>query len=99
QNASPVLGAGIGVAGITNDFDNDARDAVPDIGADEINAPTTVATTLTVAPATGTYGGTVNLSATLTDGVNGLAGQSISFTLNGNAAGSAPTDGSGVATP
>src|SRR5205085_5565395 len=24
QNGSPVLGAGIGVAGITNDFDNDA---------------------------------------------------------------------------
>jgi len=98
QNGSPVLGAGTPVVGITNDFDGDARDAIPDIGADEIVAPTSVATTLTVSPATGTYGGTVNLSATLTDGVNGISGQSINFTLNGNGVGSASTNGSGVAT-
>ena len=98
QNGSPVLGAGTPVVGITNDFDNDARDAVPDIGADEIVAPTSIATTLTVDPAAGTYGGTVNLSATLTDGVNGISGQTVSFTLNGNGVGSAMTNGSGVAT-
>jgi uncharacterized repeat protein (TIGR01451 family) len=89
---------GTPVVGITNDFDGNGRDNPPDIGADEIVAPTSVATTLTVAPATGTYGGTVNLSATLTDGVNPLSGQTISFTLNGNGVGSAVTNGSGVAT-
>jgi uncharacterized repeat protein (TIGR01451 family) len=57
-----------------------------------------VTTTLTAAPATGTYGGTANLSATLTDGTNGISGKSISFTLNGNSAGSATTNASGVAT-
>jgi uncharacterized repeat protein (TIGR01451 family) len=57
-----------------------------------------VTTTLTAAPATGTYGGTVNLSATLTDGTNGVGGKSVSFTLNGNSAGSASTNASGVAT-
>lgn len=98
QNGSPVLGMGIAVVGITNDYDNNSRDNPPDIGADEINAPTSIATTLTVAPATGTYCGTVNLSATLTDGVNPISGQSINFTLNGNGVGSANTNGSGVAT-
>jgi uncharacterized repeat protein (TIGR01451 family) len=98
QAGSPVLAMGTPVVGITNDFDNDPRDNPPDIGADERVAPTSVATTLTVAPATGTYGGTVNLSATLTDGVNPLSGQTINFTLNGNAAGSGVTNGSGVAT-
>lgn len=58
----------------------------------------TVPTSLTTASATGTYGGTVNLSATLTDGVSPLSGKAISFTLNGNSAGSNGTDGSGVAT-
>jgi hypothetical protein len=55
-------------------------------------------TTLAVDPATGNYGGTVNLSATLTSGGNGVPGKSVSFTLNGNGVGSATTDGSGVAT-
>ncbi len=55
-------------------------------------------TSLAVAPATGSYGGTVNLSATLTSGGNPVAGKSVSFTLNGNSAGSANTDASGVAT-
>ena len=45
--------------------------------------------TLTVAPATGTYGDAVNLSATLTDGANGIGGQTASFTLNANGVGSA----------
>jgi uncharacterized repeat protein (TIGR01451 family) len=62
------------------------------------NNVTSVTTTLTAAAATGTFGGTVNLSATLTDGTNGISGKSIAFTLNGNSAGSATTDASGVAT-
>ena len=58
----------------------------------------TVPTTLVVNPATGTYGGTADLSATLTDGVSPLSGKTVNFTLNGNSGGSAITDGSGLAT-
>jgi len=57
----------------------------------------TVPTTLTTISASGSYGGTVNLSATLTDGVSPLSGKTIDFSLNGNSAGSAVTNGSGVA--
>jgi uncharacterized repeat protein (TIGR01451 family) len=96
QSGSPVLGMGTPVVGISNDYDNDGRDNPPDMGADEIVAPTSIATTLTVAPATGTYCGTVNLSATLTAG-GPLSGKTINFTLNGNGVGSAVTNGSGVA--
>ena len=55
-------------------------------------------TSLSVSAASGTYGGTVSLSATLTSGGSGVAGKSISFMLNGASAGSATTNGSGVAT-
>jgi hypothetical protein len=58
------------------------------------------ATTLSVSSASGTYGGTVNLTATLTLTSDGspISGKTINFTLNGNPVGSAITDGSGVAT-
>jgi HYR domain len=55
-------------------------------------------TNLSVDAATGSFGGTVNLSATLTSGGNPVAGKSIAFTLNGNSVGSANTDANGVAT-
>lgn len=58
----------------------------------------TVPTSLSVGSATGTYGGTVNLSATLTDGSSPLSGKQVDFTLNGNSVGNAVTDASGVAT-
>lgn len=58
----------------------------------------TVPTSLSVNSATGTYGGTVNLSATLTDGASPLSGKTVDFTLNGNSVGSGVTNGSGVAT-
>ncbi|HYV10599.1 MAG TPA: carboxypeptidase regulatory-like domain-containing protein, partial [Pyrinomonadaceae bacterium] len=58
----------------------------------------TVPTSLTVSSATGIYAGTVNLSATLTDGTSPVSGKTINFTLNGNSVGSGVTDGSGVAT-
>jgi hypothetical protein len=57
----------------------------------------TAPTTLVVNSATGTYGGTVNLSATLTDGVSPLSGKTVGFSLNGNSVGNAVTSGSGVA--
>jgi 6-phosphogluconolactonase (cycloisomerase 2 family)/Zn-dependent membrane protease YugP len=58
-----------------------------------------ITTTLTVAPAVGTYGGSTTLSATLKDAANNpIAGKTISFSLNGTAVGSAVTDASGLAT-
>ncbi|HEV7684567.1 MAG TPA: hypothetical protein VGO68_20830 [Pyrinomonadaceae bacterium] len=50
------------------------------------------------ASSAGTYGGTTSLSATMTSGGNPVPGKTINFTLNGNSAGSALTNGSGVAT-
>ena len=55
------------------------------------------ATALAVSPATGTFGGNVALSATLTSGGNPVAGKLVAFTLNGTAAGTATTNASGVA--
>src|SRR5207244_5668446 len=60
--------------------------------------PTISPTTLTVAPASGIYGGTVNLSATLTSNGSAVSGKTMNFTLNGNPVGSATTNSSGVAT-
>ena len=53
-----------------------------------------------MAAASGYYGGTVTLTATLTKTSDSspVSGKTISFTLNGNAAGTATTNGSGVAT-
>ncbi|MGC2742183.1 MAG: MBG domain-containing protein, partial [Candidatus Angelobacter sp.] len=58
-----------------------------------------ITTILTVAPASGTYGGSTTLSATLKDTANNpIAGKTINFSLNGTAVGSAVTDASGLAT-
>ncbi len=54
-----------------------------------------IVTNLSVSPASGIYGGTIDLSATITPAVSG---KTISFTLNGSSVGSAVTNGSGVAT-
>ncbi len=58
----------------------------------------TANTTLAVATATGTFGGTADLSATLSSSSGGVSGKTVTFTLNGTPAGSGTTDGSGVAT-
>ena len=55
-------------------------------------------TIVSTVAASGTYGGTANLSATMTSGGNPVSGKSIAFTLNGNSVGSASTNASGVAT-
>jgi hypothetical protein len=56
-----------------------------------------LATSLAVAPASGTSGGTTSLSATLTQGSTPLAGKAITFTLNGQgfANNTATTDSNG----
>jgi len=56
--------------------------------------PLAATTTLTVSPATATYGGTANLTATLSPAA---AGKTIIFTINGVSAGTAVTDNAGVA--
>ncbi|MFN8537282.1 MAG: fibronectin type III domain-containing protein [Thermomicrobiales bacterium] len=56
------------------------------------------AATIAVAPASGTYGGTTTLSATLTLAGQPLAGKSVAFTLDGTAVGSTTTGQDGVAT-
>jgi hypothetical protein len=55
-------------------------------------------TTLAVATASGVFGGTATLSATLTAGAGALPGQIVSFSLNGQPAGNATTDATGKAT-
>ncbi|MFL6285343.1 MAG: hypothetical protein ACJ74Q_19575 [Pyrinomonadaceae bacterium] len=57
-----------------------------------------LATAISNVSGSGTYGGTATLTATLTEGGFPLAGKTIAFTVNGNSAGSAVTDASGVAT-
>lgn len=54
--------------------------------------------TIPVAPASGPFGGTTSVSATLKAIGVPLPGRTIAFTLNGNAIGSAITNASGVAT-
>ena len=59
--------------------------------------PATQATTLTISPASGTYDGTTNLSATLTSGGTAVSGVSVTFSLNGTLISSATTNSSGFA--
>lgn len=54
-------------------------------------------TTTSAAPAVGTFGAVLSLSATLTDAAGPLPGQPIEFFLNGTAVGSAVTNLDGVA--
>jgi glycosidase len=61
------------------------------------DSATVTAARLAVSPASGTYGGGVTLQATLSAGGVGLAGRSVSFTLNGAPAGTAATNSQGVA--
>jgi hypothetical protein len=58
----------------------------------------TSSSSLAAGPATGTYGGTTTLSATLSSGASGVGGETVNFALNGSSVGSAITNASGVAT-
>jgi len=62
------------------------------------DVPNVTSTTLTVSPASGTYNGTVDLSATLSASGSGVSGETVDFTLNGTGVGSGTTDSNGVAT-
>jgi hypothetical protein len=56
------------------------------------------ATQLTVDPASGSFGGTTNLSAALVNNGTPVANESVDFTVNGTGVGSAQTNSAGVAT-
>ncbi|HEX4718186.1 MAG TPA: Ig-like domain repeat protein, partial [Thermoleophilaceae bacterium] len=62
--------------------------------------PSVQTTSLVASTASGTFGGTTTLSATLTAGspASGVSGKTISFSLNGTSVGTAVTNASGVAT-
>ncbi len=60
--------------------------------------PTAFTTSLSVAPATGTYAGTTTLSATLTSNGTPLSARNVTFLINGTSVGTAATDANGVAT-
>ncbi|WP_347157062.1 MBG domain-containing protein, partial [Pontibacter chitinilyticus] len=60
--------------------------------------PSIKTTKLSVATASGTYGGTTTLTATLTSGTTNLSGKTVNFSVNGTSVGSAVTDVNGVAT-
>jgi hypothetical protein len=57
-----------------------------------------LATSSAVTSASGVYGGTATLTATLTQGGSPVSGKTITFSLNGNPVGAAGTNASGVAT-
>lgn len=59
---------------------------------------TPLETALSLGAASGVYGGTVDLIATMTSGGNPIAGKSISFKVDGSGVGSATTNASGTAT-
>ncbi len=72
-----------------------ATPVISDVSVCFNNIP--AATALAVAPASGTFGGTADLAATLTSSGAGVGGRTISFTLNGASVGSGTTDASGLA--
>jgi hypothetical protein len=64
----------------------------------DVNVPSIGETFLTVSPATGSYGGSTTLSATLTSGGLDLANDTVTFSLNGSTVGTATTNATGIAT-
>ena len=91
QMASTLVNAGTTVAGVATDIDGQTRDAMPDIGADELitNTPGTLqfsAPTYSVAENVG--GGTVTITVTRTGGTLGAASVQYS-TADGTAHGAA----------
>jgi ribosomal protein L18E len=103
---APLLASGQAFSNWTGDITTPAPDATDPIcvaGRNparhiQVNYVARQPTALSVAAASGIYGGTVDLNATLTAGGAGVSGKTISFSLNGVTAGTATTNASGVAT-
>ena len=95
NSSTGVFTAGT-VPGSYSDVIHAASGGVTGKGSVTVAAPSTPSS-LSVANASGTYRGTVNLSTMLTSGGSGVSGKTVSFTLNGSPAGTATTDSSGNA--
>ena len=95
QPGSPCLGKGTPNGATTTDLDGRTRPNPPSVGAYE--AALVPPTTLTVAPASGSAGHTVILTATLASGPTDVSGKTVTFTVDGVAAGSGVTNAGGVA--
>jgi hypothetical protein len=95
QAGSPMINMGTTIAGITTDIDGQTRDAMPDIGADEVVV--SLPGTLSLSSATYSVpenGGTVTVTVNRTSGTVGAV--SVDYMLaNGTATGGA-TCGAGV---
>lgn len=74
------------------------RTTTPALNAVTIGYSDGAPASLNVNPASGSFGGSANLAAALSSNGSPVPGKSLSFTLNGNPAGSAVTDANGVAT-
>ena len=66
--------------------------------AGNVNIASVTPTNIVVSPASGNNGNSVNLIATLTNGVTPISGQTVYFYLNGGLLGNATTNLSGIAT-
>jgi hypothetical protein len=92
QASSPMVNAGIAVPGVTTDFDNQTRDAMPDIGADEI-----VPGVLELSAATYSVGesaGTVTITVNRTGGTDGAV--AVNYSLSDGTATGGAACGAGV---
>jgi hypothetical protein len=90
------LGAGVYPNGIKAVYAGDGAYTSSSATADlTVTGPPPV---ITVAPASGTYGGSANLAATITEQGSPLSGVTLTFSLNGAPAGAATTDAQGRAT-
>ncbi|MFL6314857.1 MAG: MBG domain-containing protein [Terriglobales bacterium] len=105
QTLTIVAQAGLSIPDgtVTNNTVTISNSSAVDANAANNSASATVTvtqlaiTSLAVAPASGTYGGSTTLSATLTIPTGPLAGKTVSFSLNGTSIGSAVTDATGLA--
>ena len=93
-----AINAGTFPLTLTADLRDHSNNAIAVLNTGATITVTKTTTALSTSSATGVYGGTVALSATLTAGGTGLAGRTVQFTLNGSSVGSATTDVSGIAT-
>jgi uncharacterized repeat protein (TIGR02543 family) len=93
-----AINAGTFPLTLTADLRDHSNNSIAILPAGATITVTKTTSALSTSSATGVYGGTVALSATLTAGGTGLAGRTVQFTLNGLSVGSATTDASGVAT-
>ncbi len=92
QGTSPMINAGTAIPGVTTDFDNQTRDAMPDIGADEI-----VPGVLELSAATYSVGesaGTVTITVNRTGGTDGAV--AVNYSLSDGTATGGAACGAGV---